>query len=541
MRTVLACIFLVVWLISASTVSSQVVVNEVLANEPGSARLLEWIELYNGSPGSVELDNRHLIVDEDTILLSGSIASNSYLIVCRQLIASDGSASFEGFWGDSSGIWGDTPSEVAIPTPVEASFSLTNTSGSVRLERDGILESELSWSQSGGDGHSWERVDPLSAAIAQSVAVNGSTPGEPNSVVIMDYDLAVEEVALQFHGLEAVVEIRIRNRGREAIHNGVAELYISNQDQSRKDLIETWVLPVLLPDAFTTLVWRVALESQIAHYVVCLGPDDRESNNHRRFILPGQDFPPLVITEFLANPTSGYSGEWVEVMNRSSGSENLLGWSVGDERGLATPIDTSISISPGERVALVKEYAAFVAVYGFAVAPVIECRSWQYLNNSSDTVRLIDPNGLEADRIGYDLLYGNNHTWSRGETGEYGAQWGRSEDPGGSPGRPNRVIFDGGKSTLLRIEPRVFSPDGDGFQDSCLISVSGPDLSGFDLCIYDRNGRMVRDLRTGAYRSNQYGWTGTDDSRRRLPVGIYVVFCRAGEGSVAKKTVVIAR
>jgi hypothetical protein len=164
------------------------------------------------------------------------------------------------------------------------------------------------------------------------------------------------------------------------------------------------------------------------------------------------------------------------------------------------------------------------------------------LNDGGDTVLLIDQFGLEADRFGYSSLFDGDYTWCRVEGGEHSGQWGRSEEPGGSPGNVNSVVLSDGSLTLtVSVEPELFSPDGDGIEDSVVIIIDGPDVQDYELKIFDRQGRVVRQFDQGGYRRDQYVWYGLSDSGRRLPIGIYILYCEIdGAGSI-KKPIVIAR
>ncbi|UCE24577.1 MAG: lamin tail domain-containing protein, partial [Candidatus Zixiibacteriota bacterium] len=91
----------------ASAAKAQPVVNEVLANEPGSVTGLEWIELYNdGQP--VNLQDFSLRVGDNLIELPSEVnlSDGEYYIICRRLFATSTSPGFESIWGDSSGVWG---------------------------------------------------------------------------------------------------------------------------------------------------------------------------------------------------------------------------------------------------------------------------------------------------------------------------------------------------------------------------------------------------------------------------------------------------
>ncbi len=137
------------------TVRSAVVVNEVMSNEPGGHTTLEWIELYNNSTSSANLSFYSLHIGATQILLGGTMAAQSYMVVCRRLFSSGTTPGFEEYWGNNSGVWGDSPLEQY--QVMEASFSLTNSAGSVQLYLVGQLESELAWTEPGADGVSWER------------------------------------------------------------------------------------------------------------------------------------------------------------------------------------------------------------------------------------------------------------------------------------------------------------------------------------------------------------------------------------------------
>ena len=144
------------WWVAADAV----VINEVLVNEPSTYQNLEWLELYNPALDAVSLDDCSLTVDGILVLLPGglSVPPDDYLIICRRLVSKTG-ASFEGHWGDSSGVWGDTEEERQLGQPVEAAFNLKNSGGTIRLYHGDTAISEFSWTTAGPDGVSWERCE----------------------------------------------------------------------------------------------------------------------------------------------------------------------------------------------------------------------------------------------------------------------------------------------------------------------------------------------------------------------------------------------
>ena len=81
---------------------------------------------------------------------------------------------------------------------------------------------------------------------------------------------------------------------------------------------------------------------------------------------------------------------------------------------------------------------------------------------------------------------------------------------------------------LVQIDPRVFSPNGDGVNDRAGISYTLVQLvrpAGVRLGLFDLSGRRLRSLFAGNAGSGVYelDWDGLDDDGAMVPVGIYVL------------------
>lgn len=174
-------------LLVANQADSTIVINEILANEPGSLTSLEWVELYNSGASAIDLKDWKFIEENDTTVITNSIliGGKSYLVLARRLVTALGdSVSFEAHWGDASGVWGDSPEE-NFPA-LEAKMSLTNSGGTVSLvDNSGNLQS-FTWNKDFGDKISWEKIDPLGPDSLSNwwrcVDPQGATPGRENSV-----------------------------------------------------------------------------------------------------------------------------------------------------------------------------------------------------------------------------------------------------------------------------------------------------------------------------------------------------------------------
>ena len=163
--------------------TANMIINEVLANEPGSNTKLEWVELFNADSTEHDLEGWAFICKDDTTLIpvETTVPANGFLILARRLLSEPpDSISFEGWWGDGSGIWGDSPEE-SFPA-IEAKMSLTNSGGSIYLVDPDNNAQSFTWDQDCGDGVSLERVSFEEDVWLCCVASDKSTPGQKNSV-----------------------------------------------------------------------------------------------------------------------------------------------------------------------------------------------------------------------------------------------------------------------------------------------------------------------------------------------------------------------
>jgi hypothetical protein len=525
--------------------SGAVVVNEVLSDEPGSETSLEWIELYNSASTAADLQYYQLRVPSTGGLLvhtlSGALAPGAYRVYCRDTVR------FEEHWGDSSGVWGDAASEQYEIR--ELTFRFVNDSGRVRLTQLVSPDvSELAWTQSGRDGYSWERYFHTLNQIGQSVDPSGSTPGRINSITPMPVDLALEGVEVLSEAGKATIAFRIVNRGLADISNAILELY--KFDPGESDSLGSLVAgePVGVVDSglAVLLIGQYQFERYYQKLVgqLLLISDNRPSNNRFIFTAPGENYPPVILSEFLPEPDPESESEWIEVKNISDTAIDLSSWMLGDSAGLSLIAATQLLIDPGEYLVVAEDTIAFDLVYPAFMGKHHQPDTWRTLNNGSDSVRLVDAFDIQADRFYYDRTYDSNYTWARSESPEFDGRWGRSEDVGGTPGAANSVRFmpEGSRTLSVEVTPRIISPDGDGVDDSTMIIVQASEADGYTLKLYDAQGRLVRTLEDDAPDMKEYYvWRGEGDDGKKQPIGIYILYVEAVGVESAKKTIVVAR
>ena len=118
----------------------------------------------------------------------------------------------------------------------------------------------------------------------------------------------------------------------------------------------------------------------------------------------------------------------------------------------------------------------------------------------------------------------------------------------GTPAYQNsQFVPEGNTSDEITIQPEIFSPDNDGYND--LISVQyNFDQPGYSLTvkIFNSKGQLTKNLVNNEYvgTSGSINWDGLANNNTLAPVGIYVFFIEVYDlnGNVRKfkKTGVLA-
>jgi len=540
----LILITLLLFTLSAPAIA-EVVINEVMSNEPGGseATSLEWIELYNNSAVGASLGFYTIIQDGTPLSLPGAgIAADGYLILCRKLYADAQSPGFESYWGDSSGVWGDNPELENYDVVELSTIRLTNTGGNLVLNRLQNTVSTFSWSNAGDDGVSWERYLLTDTVVRACIDPSGSTPGRENSVTPRDNDLSLLKVeAFPTLTGECGIRVRFANIGLQSQPAGDLSFYYDPESDSIADsstLIAVYDFSPTEPGDTLDGTAYFDLDGYYPNVLVSLPDDDRIINNRRDITAFGRENPPVVLSEFIADPKNALETEWVELKNRSPLDINLKDWFLGDANALHPVINSDYILPAGEYVVLARD-TSLLKMYYNDIPQMIQVSSWSALNNDSDLVRLRDNYGFVIDSFRYDYVYGGNYSWGRGEDPGKENLWGRSVDSGGTPGYPNLIYYQAsGSGIQLTVDPNPFSPTVD---HTTVLSFTAPPGESITMKIYDTEGREVKTLidNLPSY-DGQVEWDGRSNGGRRLPVGIYIVYMEVSNTDQYKQTIVIA-
>jgi len=540
-KLIMICVFV---LMINSLSANDLVINEVMSNEPGSDKDFEWIEIYNNTSGPRSPSFYFISIDSGAQLQPPyfQIPANQYGILCSDV------AKYESIWGDGNGTWGDDTSQENYPVFEMLGIDLVNSDGIIYLiapkpnnQYDTV--STFVWSEAGPDGVSWERILPDSSEVRNSVDPIGCTPGRINTVTPRDFDLGIASVEVwpDIYG-ETGFEIIVVNYGLQSVDETTLSIYYDNDRDSvvtDDDLIAFSYLPITNPGDTLELTASFELDGYIPYVLVRLPDDDCPNNDLYLIRVYGKEYPAVVISEFLADPTNSRDMEWVELKNRSDIDVDLNGWLLGDEKTFHPIVDSEYILNQGEYLVLCKDSVTLADYYNDNSIAIIQISSWASLNNDNDIVQLRDNYGNGVDSLAYAYTFGGNHTWARGEEMGETDRWGWSVDPGGTPGRMNKVYLEPtGSSIALTAEPNPFSPKRDG---EMIIEFTLPPGDNITLKIYDLKGRIVRTLIDGMPPyDGSVVWQGKTDAGQKLKIGMYILYMEVSGVEQYKQTIVVA-
>lgn len=263
---------------------------------------------------------------------------------------------------------------------------------------------------------------------------------------------------------------------------------------------------------------------------------------------PGEPAPGcILINEIMYDPREG-EPEFIELYIPGTMYYDLKEFAI--EAGNLHPLSTgSRIVAPGDHLLLGRNILHLADNYDLGPSGRwIEVAGLDLPGSTGGTIRLTDRAGNTVDLVTYhdDMhlqLLGDTkgvslERISTGRPGNDPGNWHSAASLEGysTPGRPNSQssrcdisgTMDPGR--LLITEPRVFSPDNDGFQDLLEIRVElGSPGFVIRLWITDTQGVPVRDLASNhvAAPSLVYTWDGEKDDGRMADEGIYVVHLAA--------------
>ncbi|HTQ27504.1 MAG TPA: lamin tail domain-containing protein [Puia sp.] len=542
------------------------VIDEILADPspPAGLPASEFIEIRNMSGQSFNLRNWK-ISDQSTtasIRTDFILQPDSFVVLC----SSSAATAYANF-GPSVGVTG-------FP-------SLDNEGDLIMLHSpEGVLVHAVAY-QSGWyrnnlkkeGGWTLEMIDcknPCGGADnwQASISDRGGTPGTINSVNGSRPDESLPSL-LRTYTIDSMTIVAVFDEPLDSLTASAADHYQLNNE------IGMPVSASLLPPLFNEvrLVLGTSLKPETVYELLALNFFDCAGNpagprHTAKVALPGRaERMDLVINEILFNPKAdGY--DYVEFYNRSNKAIDLGDLFIA-KRDAVNGIVSQQTLSTGPRLLFPGEYAVTTENSQWLQEEFLVKQPGQILQlaglpsmpDDHGNILLADRQGNILDELQYD------HSWHFALlNAEEGVALERmdyrkaTQDPTnwtsaastsgyGTPTYQNsQFITAVAGAGTVSIQPKIFSPDNDGYDDYCLIRYQLP-MPGYvaSITLFDIAGKPVRYLLQNRIlgQEGNFRWDGLGEKQKKLPVGIYVVltelFNLEGDSKRIMNTVTLAR
>jgi len=372
--------------------------------------------------------------------------------------------------------------------------------------------------------------------------LNGGTPAKANSVNTMVSD-NTPPILLR---AEAISDTQIRLIFNEKLDSlSTTNTHYQVDNRLKIDKIQ---FDYLLPKQ-VNLTFEQGLMKNKLYTLTVRGIKDCSGNTlindvQTTFVLPEQGQKgDVLINEILFNPPT-YGVDFIEIYNISDKYLNLQNWRLGNANTNYL-ISRDIYIFPPKTyLALTKDKKQLKSQYPQGIDSLfLEMPSFPTYNDDKGTAILYNNLGEELDRFDYDksfhfrLLDDKNgvslERISFSAPTNDRQNWHSAGSPTfGTPGYKNsQARPDNAPRTLasdcFTLENKVFTPDGDGFQDLLLIyyTCNAVNVTA-NIFIFDAQGRKIKTLAQNQLLSAMgfVPWDGTDDRYQKARVGQYAIF-----------------
>jgi hypothetical protein len=521
-----------------------VVITEFLSDPTPAVGLpeSEFVELKNRSTTDYNLHNWNISNGNNsaTIKVDYLLKADSFLILCSNSAA----ASFAPF-GATLGISG---------------FPALGNDGGVIILSSGTgaiihaLQYDKSWFENdikASGGWSLEMKDPDNPCTGignwtASISAQGGTPGKNNSVNSENPDpeapsliraIAVDSVSLVLIFDEPMDSVSVSDISHFAISNIEGSPIKASSVAPFFNRVELSLQhPLVRGKLYTVSVQQIR---------DCSGNEIGSRNECKTGLAEKVKPGDIIFNEILFNPPS-YGYDYLELYNRSSAIINCSELWIA-ARELTGNLKDPVNLVTEERAFLPGEYLLLTENPDWTlnhypntdISGMIQIGSMPtlpddigkvvLLNTSADIIDELDydhhwhsallsnESGVALERIRTDLPtdLASNWTSATAATGY------------GTPGYKNsEYSMDSAATDFISVEPKVFSPDMDGYQDFLFVHYHLP-AAGFigTISIYDVYGRMVRKLVDNILwgTDGSFRWDGLDEQQRLLPMGHYIL------------------
>ena len=523
---------------------NDIVINEILADPTPVVGLPEWeyVELFNTTDFVIDLKDWTLLISTASKTFpSTQIGPNGYLILCK----TDAEQELQAYG----------------PTCGFSSFTIANAGATLRLlSPNETTVSEVSFNDNWyhdadkrNGGWSLEQIDPFNPCAgtvnwSASTDPSGGTPGRLNSINAPN-TTSPQVTRVNMLGNDMVMLWFDQQMDRESLKDPAKYLV------AELDLHPIEVICNPVENSSLELVFDYHFEKGAVYTLVLNGMESCsgqpiEPDTEVQFGIPNPiGEGDILINEILFDPISP-GVDYVELYNHSDKTFDLSELKLGVIReSFPNPADTVLKeITADSRLFMPGTYL-LLSTDGFTVCRQYACEPDNYFDmeafpsyaNSGGTALLMSRQGLVIDQMMFsEQMHYPLLKETKGVSLER-VSWETSSDQDdnwhsaaaavhfGTPGYENSMMVEQQENPIenpIEVEPAVFSPDGDGFNDNCQFTYQF-DASGYTMNVYvfSADGRLVRHLVKGELVADQgsFVWNGLDSHGTRVPIGIYVV------------------
>lgn len=515
-----------------------IVINEIFADPSPQYGLPagEFIELYNASNHIFNLSNWTIgDASSDEQLGNYTLLPNEYVIIA------DDAFSFEYSLFPNSIIVTSLPSYNNSTDDVV----LKDENGNII---DFVTYSEEWYGSSIKEdgGYTLELINPTLPCTSSSNWIgsndsNGGTPGAQNSVFDITPDVTTPQIISSATQNSATITLCFSETldttgvlaSNFSIDNGINVVsYSFDEFFSCVELLAT-------PSLDTGVVYTITVNGLSD----CSG--NATNNETAEIILPHSGSKgDIIINEILYNPyPDGY--DFVELYNNSDKNIDLFNWQLakiaGDTISSKKLIETNFLLKPQEFVVLTTAPDNIQENYPNSQADrFIDMSSFPSYADDEGTVILLLPNNQVADSIHYDdsfqfaLLKETDGVsleridYNRPSNDETNWHSAAEDDGFGTPTIQNsQYVTTESSPVTLTVEPELFSPDNDGFEDVLTLTYN-VETAGFvgNITIFDAQGRTIRQLMQSELLGIEgaISWDGLNNQREKARIGAYIIY-----------------
>lgn len=542
-----------------------VIIDEVMADPTPPVGLPnnEWIELKNISGLPINLAGWRI---GDANGQSGAIPAfilqpDSFVIICGSSSVAPLSA------------FGKTLSVTSFPSlDNETDLLFLKAANTTIIHAVNYDASWYSNEMKKEGGWSLEMIDTKNPCAGKinwkaSVAAKGGTPGTINSVNGLNTDIA-PPLVINSYTTDSTTIILVYDEPVDSASGAMIGNYTIDGNL-------TFIQSMTIPPLFNQVLLKTNHPMQanmiytvtVNQVIDCKGNAISTPETIRTGIPADPDSGEIIINEILFDPRPG-GYDYVEFYNSSKkifDASHLYIANRNSNNQLNSPVilqSNPFYIFPGD-YAVITENADNLAMNYLVSHPkaVLTISSLPSLPDTKGTVVLLNASGSIADEVSYDAnwhfkLLANTEGVSleridANASSQNASNWHSAASTAGygTPGYKNSQYRDPtATTTIIQIDPAVFSPDNDGFNDVVSIKYNMEEPGNVaNITIFDAAGRPVRNLVRNNIlgRSGYWNWDGLGDKEQKLTVGIYIVFTEIfnlqGKKQSFKNTIVLTR